>query len=206
MNDTAGHRTRDDDQTPPEVPDFDLIRCIGRGGFGRVWLAANRATGRLRAVKVIPLNAPRADPAGREVVSLTHLEAHVGNQHPNLLAVHHVGKTADYLFYVMDLADDVSGKAASADSDYRPADLASRLEPGPAGSGPLEPDDCFRYARQLLEALAHLHDSGVVHRDVKPSNCLFVNGELKLADFGLLTEADSSMSSVGTPKYMPPDG
>ena len=44
----------------PEVPDFDLIRPVGSGGFGQVWLATNRTTGRLRAVKVIPLAARRA--------------------------------------------------------------------------------------------------------------------------------------------------
>jgi len=46
----------------------------------------------------------------------------------------------------------------------------------------------------------------MIHRDVKPANCLFVGGELKLADFGLLTEARSLVSRVGTERYMPPDG
>ena len=46
----------------------------------------------------------------------------------------------------------------------------------------------------------------MVHRDVKPANCLFVGGQLKLADFGLLTEAHPLVSRVGTQKYMPPDG
>ena len=46
----------------------------------------------------------------------------------------------------------------------------------------------------------------MVHRDVKPANCLFVDGELKLADFGLVTEANPQVSRVGTLKYMPPDG
>ena len=85
----------------PNIPDFDLVRPIGEGGFGRVWLARNRATGHLRAVKVIPLRrAGRTDPAGREITSLTRLEANLRRQHPNLLHIHHVGKTADHLFYV----------------------------------------------------------------------------------------------------------
>ncbi len=188
--------------TPPEVPDLDLIRRIGEGGFGQVWLAANRTTGRLLAVKLIPLrgNGP-SDPAGREIVSLTHLEAHVGNRHPNLLAIQHVGRTAEHLFYIMDPADDDNGGPARRDADYRPASLTNRLK-----RGALPPQDGLRYARQLLDALAHLHGAGMVHRDVKPANCLFVSGELKLADFGLLTEADPQTSRVGTLKYMPPDG
>ncbi|HUT90148.1 MAG TPA: serine/threonine-protein kinase [Thermoguttaceae bacterium] len=191
------------DQTrPPDVPDFELLRSVGEGGFGRVWLGRNQTTGRLRAVKLIPLRGGgRVDPAGREIASLTYLEGRVGTEHPNLLAIHHVGKTADHLFYVMDLADDASGIADPSDPSYRPATLESRLE-----SGPLAPEACLRRARELLAGLACLHAAGMVHRDVKPSNCLFVDGQLKLADFGLLTEADRQASRVGTRLYMPPDG
>ncbi|MGD0518509.1 MAG: serine/threonine-protein kinase, partial [Thermoguttaceae bacterium] len=231
-----------DNQIPPQVPDYDLIRPIGEGGFGRVWLAANQTTGRLRAVKLIPLRrSGTTDAAGREIVSLTRLEANLGHRHQNLLNIHHVGKTADYLFYVMDLADDVSGspawdyckglfpqKGMEADVDenvappsphpnplraptegwsgegiyeYQPATLRKCLE-----SAPLDAEECFSCARQLLAGLASLHRAGMVHRDVKPANCLFVAGELKLADFSLLTEASPLVSRAGTEKYMPPDG
>jgi eukaryotic-like serine/threonine-protein kinase len=191
-----------EDSLPPQVPDYDLIRPIGEGGFGRVWLAANQTTGHLRAVKLIPLKrSGTADAAGREIMSLTRLEANIGHRHQNLLSIHHVGRTADYLFYVMDLADDISGHAASNDPGYQPATLQKRLE-----IGPLDADECFSCARQLLAGLASLHKAGMVHRDVKPANCLFVAGELKLADFSLLTEASPLVSRIGTQKYMPPDG
>lgn len=191
----------DENQDSPAVPDFDLIRPIGQGGFGRVWLAKNQTTGHLRAVKVIPFRtAGVTDPAGREIMSLARLEANVRRQHPNLLAIHHVGKKAECLFYVMDLADDAS-PAPFCESDYRPVTLESRL-----ADGPLPADECTRCARQLLSGLAFLHEAGVVHRDVKPANCLFVDGELKLADFGLLTEASPQISRIGTQGYMPPDG
>jgi eukaryotic-like serine/threonine-protein kinase len=221
------------EQTAPEVPDLDLIRPIGSGGFGEVWLATNRTTGRLRAVKVIPLHSSgNADPAAREISSITRLEANSRCRHPNLLQIHHVGKTARHLFYVMDPADDVSGEPASAKADYAPATLERKLSVGEKGDrsnlperpdrpsvgarccaqiGPvpfsaLSPELCWDYSRQLLEGLAALHAAGMVHRDVKPSNCLFVGGQLKLADFGLLTEAHPLVSRVGTQKYMPPDG
>ncbi|MGO8745651.1 MAG: protein kinase domain-containing protein [Thermoguttaceae bacterium] len=189
-------------QAPPEVPDFDLIRPVGRGGFGEVWLATNRTTGQLRAVKIIPLRqAGEVDPAAREITSLTRLEARLARQHPNLITIHHVGKTADYLFYVMDPADDAGGGPASNKPDYRPATLQSRLQ-----TAPLSAEVCRDYAGQLLAGLASLHAAGMVHRDVKPANCLFVDGQLKLADFGLVTEVHPLVSRVGTQKYMPPDG
>jgi eukaryotic-like serine/threonine-protein kinase len=236
-----------DNQLLPQVPDYDLIRPIGEGGFGRVWLAANQTTRRLRAVKLIPLRrSGTTDAAGREIVSLTRLEANLGHRHQNLLSIHHVGKTADYLFYVMDLADDISGRPASdccegliiqkslnppanphpgpsphpnplpkgegtymgpvpkgegTYEEYQPATLQKRLE-----IGPLDPKECFTCARQLTAGLASLNQAGMVHRDVKPANCLFVGGELKLADFSLLTETSPLVSRVGTEKYMPPDG
>ena len=202
MSRPAADSSSGDDRSPPEVPDFDLIRRIGGGGFGQVWLATNRTTGQLRAVKVIGRHRSEGvDPAGREISSLTRLEANLRRRYPNLLTIHHVGKTAEHLFYTMDVADDVTGVPASLQPDYQPATLRSRIE-----SGPLPAEECFRCARQLLAGLAWLHEAGMVHRDVKPSNCLFVVGELKLADFGLLTEADALVSRVGTQTYMPPDG
>ena len=102
------------------------MRPIGEGGFGRVWLARNRTTRQLRAVKVIPLNrSGTADPARREITSITRLEKNVRRQHPNLLSVHHVGQTGDHLFYIMDLADDASGGPGSSNPGYRPATLQS---------------------------------------------------------------------------------
>ncbi len=192
-----------DDQVPNvNIPDYELLRPIGEGGFGRVWAARNRTTGHLRALKLVPLRVPGSlDPAGREIMSLTRLEGTLHRKHPNLLTIYHVGKTEEHLYYVMDLADDLSGKPAADIADYRPASLESLLQ-----NGPLTSAECLRFAGQLLAGLASLHETGMVHRDVKPSNCLVVDGELKLADFGLLTEAGPHISRVGTRSYMPPDG
>lgn len=188
--------------TRAEIPDFELLRPVGQGGFGQVWLARNRTTDQLRAVKLIPLGVTdRADPAGRELTSLIRLEAVSQQRHPHLAAIHHVGRTPHYLFYVMDLADDISGRPGTADVAYQPATLGLRLE-----QGLLPPEDCLRYAKQLLSALACLHQADMAHRDVKPANCLFIGGQLQLADFGLLSRNNRTISRVGTEKYMPPDG
>ncbi|MBM4036527.1 MAG: serine/threonine protein kinase, partial [Planctomycetes bacterium] len=186
----------------PELPDLRLLRCVGKGAYGAVWLAENRTTGKLLAVKVIPRKAVGpGDRVGRELKALIHFEAGLGSPHENVLTVHHVGQTDDFLFYTMDPADNVGGGAASTEPGYRPATLAARLE----GSA-LPPHECLALARQLLAGLAHLHAAGLAHRDVKPSNCVFVGGKLKVADVGLVTPSDATASAIGTPMYMPPDG
>lgn len=187
---------------PPKLPDLEMVRLVGSGAYGQVWLATNQITGHLVAVKVIHLSPTKASGrAAREIASLIRYEANVRNQYENLFAIHHVGQTEELLFYLMDAADDVTGRPASLDPDYRPATLETRLE-----TGPLPLSDCLQYAKQLLAGLACLHNAGLVHRDIKPSNCLFLDGKLKLADFGLLTQIDGTQSTLGTPPYMPPDG
>ena len=202
MNDKGQGASAGKNWAKPEVPDFDLIRPVGEGGFGEVWLAKNRTTGHLRAVKIIALgDSASTDAAGREITSLTRLEATLQRLHPNLVTIHHVGKTTDHLFYVMELADHVAGDSAFADAAYQPATPETRLQ-----QDFLSAEEGDRFSRELLAGLASLHEAGMVHRDVKPANCLFVDGRLKLADFGLLTEDTPQVSRVGTRKYMPPDG
>ncbi len=149
---------------------------------------SSREASSSHAVKVIALRSSgAADPAGREVMSLTRLEANLRHRSPDLLIIHHVGKTADHLFYVMDCADDVTGAAPSTDPGYRPATLGSRLMLGPLG-----PEVALECTRRLLAGLASLHEAGMVHRDVKPSNCLFVKGDLKQ----LFCDHRSSLSAL----------
>jgi hypothetical protein len=70
--------------SPPAIPDMELLRQVGKGAFGEVWLARNQTTGGLRAVKIVPLRGTGAvDPAGREIVSLSCLEQTVRVRDPN---------------------------------------------------------------------------------------------------------------------------
>jgi TolB-like protein len=66
--------------------------------------------------------------------------------------------------------------------------------------------ECVRIGRLLASALAHLHRHNLVHRDVKPSNIIFVEGQPKLADIGLVADVSEARSFVGTEGFIPPEG
>jgi tetratricopeptide (TPR) repeat protein len=87
-------------------------------------------------------------------------------------------------------------------SKYVPRTLASDL----SRRGRLPLEECIQIGLRLTEALAHLHKQGLVHRDVKPSNIIFVGGVPKLADVGLVTAVDEARSFVGTEGFIPPEG
>jgi len=72
--------------------------------------------------------------------------------------------------------------------------------------GRLPVEECVQIGLALTTALAHLHDHGLIHRDVKPSNIIFVNGVPKLADIGLVTDVEATRSFVGTEGFIPPEG
>jgi len=66
--------------------------------------------------------------------------------------------------------------------------------------------ECLTIGLALATALDHLHRHGLVHRDIKPSNIVFVSGIPKLADIGLVTHVEATLSLVGTEGYLPPEG
>jgi len=184
----------------PHIPGVDLIRPIGKGAYGEVWIGRNPVNNRLIAVKLIRLTSKTGESCASRELSALRREASHRNRNPHLVDILHVGQTAQYLYYFMELADAVDEQAPSSTPAYQPLTLAVLLH-----QKQIPTSDCLRIGTQLLEGLSALHQSGLTHRDVKPSNCLFVDGHLKLADYGLLAHSDSSSSIIGTPKYMPPD-
>lgn len=187
----------------PLIPDFTLLRRIGGGGYGDVWLARS-VTGVLRAIKII--DRSRFDderPFFREFDGITRFQQAMGDQ-PRQLALLHVGRDerAGVLYYVMELADSAGGGETIDPASYVPLTLKEmrrRREQLPAA-------DCVRIGTELAIALGELHQAGLLHRDVKPSNIIFVDGHAKLADIGLITSTDHTVSSIGTPEYAAPEG
>jgi tRNA A-37 threonylcarbamoyl transferase component Bud32 len=170
----------------------ELLEVIAEGASGRVYRAWQHGMDRAVAVKVLRAEAARTL-AARELFTR---EARVLGRlrHPNLIAVHDVGECDGVLFYLMDF---MAGGS-----------LASRL----ATTGRPDARTALGWVEAVARAVHHAHESGVVHRDVKPANVLFdERGCPFLGDFGLAVTANEpdepALFSLlaGTPAYMAPE-
>src|SRR5262245_59444200 len=155
---------------PIVVPDHTLIRRIGKGSYGEVWLGRN-ALSTWRAVKIVRRSAFDADrPYEREFAGIKRFEP-ISRLHESQLNILQVGRVEDGFYYVMELADDMGRGQAIDEATYTPRDLRSEMHI----HGRLPVSDCLRLGLALTTALEHLHKRGLVHRDIKPSNIVFVN-------------------------------
>jgi len=191
----------------PKTPGYKLFQpAIGEGAYGKVWLARNQA-GEWRALKAIYLENfnDNTDPYDREFNGITRYMA-VPGKPAGLLRVDFVSEKQDgYFYYVMELADSLTPDWQKNLAKYQPHDLAAERARTPGNRLPTR--DCLRLGLVLTEALESLHRHGLTHRDIKPQNVIFVDGQPKLADLGLIAEirpADQVKTYVGTPGYMPP--
>jgi WD40 repeat protein len=189
--------------TPPKIPDYELLKPIGRGSYGEVWLARS-VTGVFRIIKVV--RRDRFDderPYRRELEGISRFQAAVSGR-PRQLALLHVGRNdeAGYFYYVMEPADDAETGSAIDPERYIPLTLGELFK----RRGRLPAAECVQLALELARGLAVLHAENLIHRDIKPSNIIFVQRVPKLADVGLVATSDTAMTCVGTLGYSPPEG
>ena len=184
----------------PIIPDHEVLRVIGRGAYGEIWLARS-LTGALRAVKVVHRSTFESERAfKREFEGMSSFEP-ISRAHAGFVDILHVGRTSRYLYYIMELADDhLTGREIDA-LNYAPRTLKSELERHQR----LPATESIRLGLSLTEALEALHTCGLTHRDIKPANIIFVDGTPKLADIGLVA-ISGQRSFVGTEGYVPPEG
>lgn len=192
-----------DASRPPYLADFELLKLIGRGSYGDVWLARG-VTGVFRAVKIVWRDRfPDPRPYLREFEGVTRF-ASISLREPSQLALLHAGRSENdgFFYYVMELADDVSFGRTIDPVTYQPLTLKELR----VRHGYLPPDEVVALGSALARALASLHSAGLVHRDIKPSNIVMIGGVPKLADVGLVAAASAGLTFVGTEGYVPPEG
>ena len=186
---------------PLGIPGHTLFRRVGAGGYGEVWLAQTDA-GEWRAVKVVRRQTFGSDKPFQREWRAVQTVAPATREVPELATVHAVGDCDEGFFYTLDLADDVVGGREFRAEEYAPHTLAQQVDL----EGRLEFDDCLRIGQTLAAALHGLHTRGLVHCDVKPSNVIFIDGQPRLADVGLVRTQSSVATAVGTAGYVPPEG
>jgi WD40 repeat protein len=216
-------------KSKPAIPDHELLRCIGEGAYGEVWLARN-VLGTYRAIKIVYRKSFREERAyEREFRGIQQFEP-ISRTNDGLLDVLQAGRNdgAGYYYYVMELADDAGeesekvGEWASETGalptshspthslthsrDFDPQNYTPRTLATLRHQGRLPPAECVRLGLSLTLALGHLHRNKLIHRDIKPANIIFVQGIPKLADIGLVTSFADSVSFVGTEGFIAPEG
>ncbi len=170
------------------ICDCTLICRCGAGAYGEVWLADDEVGTRV-AVKIVPNGGRYSE---REIRGLRNYR---DIDHPNLLRIRHIGITPEFLCCAMDAADDLR----RGESGYVPDTLANRLREFRRMDGA----EIAEMLDGLLAGLSELHRRGLVHRDIKPDNILWVKGRPTLADTGLIAPAGRG-SLVGTPGFLSP--
>jgi TolB-like protein/Tfp pilus assembly protein PilF len=198
----SSKRKREEPRNAPHIPDLELLRCIGQGSYGEVWLARN-ILGTYRAVKIVDRKAFKDEEAfEREFSGLQQFEP-VSREHDGFVAILHVGRNPaeGFFYYVMELADNDSKSDRVEPDTYVPKTLSNEL----GRCGRLTVEQAAQLGLSLSQALAELHQRGLVHRDVKPSNIIFVKSQAKLADIGLVAQVGEK-ARLGTEGYIPPEG
>ncbi len=152
--------------------------------------------GSYRAMKVVFRRTFRDErPYQRELDGIRHFEP-ISRSHDGFVALLHIGKNdaEGYFYYVMELADDWKRRQEIDPQTYQPRTLSSELE----HRGKLPLNECLQVGVALTAALGHLHHQRLIHRDVKPSNIIFVGGKPKFADVGLVTNRGKLATVFGT--------
>jgi serine/threonine protein kinase/formylglycine-generating enzyme required for sulfatase activity len=218
--------------TPPAetvLGDFRIVRELGRGGMGVVFLAEQVSLRRLVALKLLgSATSQRYDTVERfrreaEIAARLH--------HPNLVSVYAVGERQGYCFFAMEFVEGVTlarllarlrefgaERLGEVDVAAIVSEISGSAPEVPDGTPPPTPvrhlgyfGTVARIVAELADGLAYAHSRGVIHRDVKPANVL-LRGDLvpQLADFGIARDIGQKTLSltgdlVGTPYYMSPE-
>ncbi|HEX5176918.1 MAG TPA: hypothetical protein VFV83_07815, partial [Chthoniobacteraceae bacterium] len=145
------------DRVPPHVPNHEMLRVIGRGAYGQIWLARS-VTGTLRAIKIVDRRTFESEKAfQREFEGMARFEP-ISRSDAGFVDILHVGRDpgGDFFYYVMELADDHVDGGRIDPEQYIPKTLKTEL----GRRGRLLADECLNLGLSLTRALCALHQQG----------------------------------------------
>jgi serine/threonine protein kinase len=179
-------------------PDYEIVRELGRGGMGVVYLARNKLMGRPEVLKVV--GGQLVERPGVRDRFLREVQSAAKLQHRNIVAAYSATRLGESIVLAMEFIDG--------------EDLAKMVK----SRGPLPVVHACYFTYQAALGLQHAHERGMVHRDIKPANLIFAlegkKGVVKVLDFGLAKvtiegQADSGLTRegqmLGTPDYIAPE-
>ncbi|MFH2009541.1 MAG: protein kinase [bacterium] len=161
--------------------DYQVVRLVGYGGMGEVYLAQHHLTGQQVAIKVLALHL--AEEVDLRIRFLDEARILARLDHPNIVMLHNFKQEHDRMHILMQYVDGVS------------------LERLVEAEGPMDSERAALLFAPLCDALAHAHENAIIHRDLKPSNILVDRfGKGRLTDFGIakLTEGGANLTRTGT--------
>jgi eukaryotic-like serine/threonine-protein kinase len=180
--------------TMEAVGPFKIVRRLGSGGMGDVYLARDSRLDRNVALKLLDRNLIGDSQSRTRFLREARLASAL--DHPNICTIHEIGEASGVLFIAM---------------QYLEGDTLKQV----IGSRPLSLDNLFSISMQVGNALAAAHAQGIIHRDIKSSNIIVTpRGQAKVLDFGLAkplekedgeTELTQAGAVMGTPTYMSPE-
>jgi serine/threonine protein kinase len=176
---------------PDFNPEYHVVKHLGQGGMGDVYLAEDSSLKRYVAIKV--LTPQFANDASVVARFLTEARAMAALNHPNIVKVYRAGESKAGPYFAMQY---VAG-----------GDLQNILE----SQGAVNPQQAMLLLRSLGSALDYAHQAGIVHRDIKPANILVdEHGAPSITDFGIVRVSGQDRHTqagaiIGTPEYMPPE-
>jgi len=207
------------------LPEYELIRELGRGGMGIVYLAQQPKLNRMVAIKVLPALIGVVRP---EFKARFRREAELAASlaHTNIISVYDFGEADGTLFYTMqlikgrslrDILEEINESGAvdcvvgPEDSSGSKTQTRTRATAGTPPVGLAYFRKVAHWIAEVADALQYAHDHGIIHRDIKPSNLLLAeDGRLMISDFGLarpvgLQSMTADNSIIGTCRYMAPE-
>ncbi len=185
-------RDGEDALPTPDIPGYEILSMLGRGGMGAVYKARQKSLDRTVALKVLPPRAAKDESFIRKFISEARTVAKLN--HENIMAGIDVGEANGTYYFAM---EHVEGES-----------LARMIEK----EGPLDEQRSLEVSMQIAKALEHAHERGLVHRDVKPQNILLAKNDVaKLCDLGLAKQigqddkGEATGVPLGTPHYLSPE-